>query len=50
MQNFTIESSFNGVAVAPGDTFTIAYDFFPFTSIPAPRSYNLVLAVFYADS
>jgi hypothetical protein len=37
--------------VAPGgETLTISYDFFPFTSIPVPKTYQLQLAVFYSDS
>ena len=48
MQNLTIDS-YDGAVVNPSDTFSIAYDFFAFTSI-LPKSYKLQLAVFYADS
>lgn len=50
VQNLTIDSSFNGAAVAPGDSLSLAYDFFAFTSLPAPRTYTLQLIVFYSDS
>lgn len=48
VQNLTIDS-YDGAVLKPTETFSIAFDFFAFTSIP-PRSYKLVLAVFYADS
>lgn len=50
VQNFTIEDSFKGTPIYPGETFSLAFDFFPFTSLPAPNSYTLLLAVFYTDS
>ena len=41
-QNFTTESSFKGTVIpAGGDTLTLAYDFFPFTSIKGNKNYNL---------
>lgn len=49
-QNFTIDSSFKGAKVAPGESFSLAYDIFAFTSLPASRDYNLQLVLFYADS
>lgn len=48
MQNLTIDS-FNGYPLMPTETFSLAYEFFPFTSLPAPRTYRLKLVLFYAD-
>jgi hypothetical protein len=48
VQNFTIDS-YDGTVLNPSDTFSIAYDVFPFTSIQ-PKGYKLHLVVFYADS
>lgn len=49
VQNLTIDNSFNNAPVLPGETFTLAEDFFAFTSIEAPKTYRLQLAVFYSD-
>ena len=48
VQNLTIDN-YEGAVVNPSDTFSIAYDFFAFTSIPA-KNYKLIFAVFYYDS
>lgn len=40
-QNLTIDSSFNGVEVGPGSTISLAFEFFPFTSLRAPNTYTL---------
>ena len=47
MQNLTIDS-FDSAVLNPTDTFSIAFDFFPFTSL-TPKSYNLMLVLFYSD-
>ena len=39
VQNLTIES-FDGFSLAPQETFSLAYDFFAFTSIQ-PKTYRL---------
>ena len=47
-QNFTIDS-LGGAIVSQHETLSIAYEFFPFTSIQA-KNYKLIIAVFYADN
>ena len=48
MQNLTIDS-FGSYPLNPTETFSLAFDFFPFTSLPAPRTYRLKIVFFYAD-
>ena len=50
VDTYTTKSDTQGLLVAPGQTLTLATDFFAFTSIPAPKTYTLLLAVFYTDS
>lgn len=47
IQNFTIDNLGN-FELKPLETYSIAYEFFPFTSIVA-KTYKLVLVVFYGD-
>ncbi len=47
VQNFTIDN-FSNAKLLPSESHSIAYEFFPYASIPA-KNYKLILAVFYSD-
>ena len=48
VQNFTVDN-LGAAVVGQHETYSIAYDFFPFTSTP-PKTYKLLIAVFYSDN
>jgi hypothetical protein len=48
-QNFTVDS-LESKEVPASTTFSLTYDFTPFTSLKTPAPYTLQLAIFYQDA
>ena len=48
-QNFTVDS-LESKEVPPSTTFSLSYDFTPFSSLKTPAPYTLQFAIFYQDS